>query len=103
MMFDGPILTDQDLDSLSSYSYSSKDYSIIARYILIHYWNWAVTLFPLWMAPNLITLLGLCFVLANTILMIIYIPDLKTAAPPWVYILYEGHMHWTIFLTIFCF
>lgn len=38
------------LRPLRSYRYQGVDRSPISRHILSHYWNWAVTLFPLWMA-----------------------------------------------------
>lgn len=38
------------LKPLRSYRYQGVDKSFISRYILVHYWNWAVTLFPMWMA-----------------------------------------------------
>ena len=83
----GPIISESELAQLATYKYSSYDYSLIANYILKYYWNGCVHLFPLWLAPNLITLLGLCFVLANFFLMAYYIPDLRTSAPSWVYYL----------------
>lgn len=31
---------------------------------------------PLWLAPNMVTLLGFFFILFNVALMVIYVPDL---------------------------
>ena len=39
-------------------------------------WNAFVELLPLWIAPNMVTLLGFFFILGNIGLMWIYIPDL---------------------------
>jgi hypothetical protein len=39
-------------------------------------WNGFVELLPLWIAPNLVTLLGFFFILGNVILLELYIPDL---------------------------
>ena len=68
--------------------YSSIDKSFIARYVLHHYWEWSVTLFPTWMAPNLITLLGLCFVFTNFLCILVFVPDLLPPEPnyPWLYL-----------------
>ncbi|KAJ3372191.1 hypothetical protein HDU91_004126 [Kappamyces sp. JEL0680] len=74
------------LQGLAKYKYSAVDKSPISKYILQPYWSWAATLFPIWMAPNLITLLGFLFVLANFLLLLHYTPDLSTPAPGWVYI-----------------
>jgi hypothetical protein len=38
------------LKNLKSYKYSSQDNSLLSKYVLVHYWNWLVKLFPLWMA-----------------------------------------------------
>ncbi|KAL8781091.1 MAG: hypothetical protein Q9213_006173 [Squamulea squamosa] len=70
---------------LKSYKYSSVDKSLISRYILKYYWNGFVELLPLWLAPNMVTLLGFFFILADIILLEIFIPDLVGPAPSWLY------------------
>jgi hypothetical protein len=39
-------------------------------------WNWAVELLPMWLAPNMVTLIGFMFILANIALMAFMVPDL---------------------------
>ncbi|EGD96015.1 sn-1,2-diacylglycerol cholinephosphotransferase [Trichophyton tonsurans CBS 112818] len=78
-------LTDETLAPLKSYKYSSVDKSYISRYILKHYWNAFVELLPLWIAPNMVTLLGFGFIVGNVVLLEIYMPDLVGPAPSWVY------------------
>ncbi|KAE9981533.1 hypothetical protein EG328_011570 [Venturia inaequalis] len=79
-------VSDEALVHLKSYKYSSIDKSYISRYILKHYWNGFVELLPLWLAPNLVTLLGFFFILSNVALMVWYVPDMVGPAPGWVYI-----------------
>jgi ethanolaminephosphotransferase len=79
-------VSDEALVHLKSYKYSSIDKSYISRYILKHYWNGFVELLPLWLAPNLVTLLGFFFILGNVALMVWYVPDMVGPAPGWVYI-----------------
>ncbi|KAJ1510390.1 hypothetical protein HMI55_007012 [Coelomomyces lativittatus] len=43
-------LSAEALKNLQLYKYSAVDKSLITKYVLSHYWSWAVTLFPLWMA-----------------------------------------------------
>lgn len=43
-------VSEAGLNNLKYYKYSSVDKSPISNYILKPYWNWAVKLFPLWMA-----------------------------------------------------
>ncbi|KAI9805421.1 MAG: hypothetical protein M1825_000672 [Sarcosagium campestre] len=78
-------LTEDALSHLKSYKYSSVDRSLISRYILKHYWNGFVELLPLWLAPNMVTLLGFCFILANVACLEIWVPDLIGPAPSWIY------------------
>ncbi|KAG2354632.1 hypothetical protein BDR07DRAFT_1428859 [Suillus spraguei] len=47
------------LKNLKKYSYKGVDESLVSRYLLTLYWNWFIKLFPLTIAPNTITLLGL--------------------------------------------
>ncbi|KAI3633506.1 hypothetical protein MIR68_008453 [Amoeboaphelidium protococcarum] len=80
-------LSDEGLANLKLYKYSSMDLSPISKNILQPYWSWCVNLFPLWMAPNLITLLGLCFVIVNVILIWMLNPDMdvnSSQAPRWL-------------------
>lgn len=42
--------TEARLKPLDGYRYQGVDRSPISRFILSYYWNWAVTLVPLWMA-----------------------------------------------------
>ncbi|KAI9261908.1 hypothetical protein EDC94DRAFT_519308 [Helicostylum pulchrum] len=81
------VLTDQQLDNLKLYKYSSIDRSLLTKYVLRHYWDVAVKLFPLNMAPNLITLTGLFFMIFNVILVFIYNPTMEAtdAGPAWIY------------------
>ena len=39
-------------------------------------WNWFVKLMPLWLAPNMVTLIGFFFIIANIGLLAVYMPDL---------------------------
>lgn len=76
------------LKHLKHYKYSAIDRSPIANYILQPYWRWATTLFPLWIAPNLITLLGFAFIVFNFILCMLFIPNLEATDHQWVYFRY---------------
>ncbi|KAJ3372965.1 hypothetical protein GGF31_001502 [Allomyces arbusculus] len=78
-------LSEQALQNLRLYRYSAVDKSPVSKYILQPYWNWAVTLFPMWMAPNLITLVGFSFVIINLVFILIWLPDLYGPGPSWLY------------------
>ncbi|KAL2755809.1 hypothetical protein ACRALDRAFT_1082094 [Sodiomyces alcalophilus JCM 7366] len=78
-------VSDDALIHLKSYKYSSIDKSPVSRYILGPYWNAAVNLLPLWLAPNMVTLIGFFFILANIVLLVIVMPDLVGPGPSWIY------------------
>ncbi|PLN82881.1 sn-1,2-diacylglycerol cholinephosphotransferase [Aspergillus taichungensis] len=78
-------LSDDALLPLKSYKYSSVDKSFISNYILRHYWNAFVELLPLWMAPNMVTLIGFMFIVGNVFLIEIFVPDLVGPGPAWIY------------------
>ena len=74
------------LPNLKKYKYSSVDRSLTSKYILKpFYTNVVIRLFPKSMAPNLITLTGFMFVVANFLTLLWYNPTLDQDCPPWVY------------------
>ncbi|PLW53775.1 hypothetical protein PCANC_03629 [Puccinia coronata f. sp. avenae] len=62
--------------NLSNYKYSGEDHSIISRYVLTPYWNRLVTFVPMSVAPNMITLTGLVFVMVNFASLLAFQPEL---------------------------
>lgn len=68
--------------NLLKYKYSGEDRSIISLYVLSPYWNWLVTWVPLSVAPNLITLTGLVFVLSNFATLVVFQPALVCSTTP---------------------
>lgn len=38
------------LDALKDYKYSAEDHSILTKLFLKRFWDWVVTLFPMWVA-----------------------------------------------------
>jgi hypothetical protein len=76
-----------DWSALNHYVYRSVDYSLISRFILRHYWDYVIRLFPIWMAPNLITLLGFACIVMNFLITLYAIPDLIQVTSGWVYIM----------------
>ncbi|KAI1812257.1 Choline/ethanolaminephosphotransferase [Poronia punctata] len=74
------------LPNLKLYKYNSADHSLTSKYILKpFYTNVVIKCFPMWMAPNLITLTGFMFVVANFFTLLWYNPTLDQDCPSWVY------------------
>ncbi|KAM7205628.1 putative choline/ethanolaminephosphotransferase [Rhypophila sp. PSN 637] len=74
------------LPNLKQYKYSSVDHSLVSKYVLKpFYTNVVINCFPKNMAPNLITLTGFMFVVANFLTLLWYNPTLDQDCPIWVY------------------
>lgn len=73
------------LKPLLSYRYVGVDHSLISRYILAHYWNAVVKLFPLWMAPNTITTIGFSLMLLSVATLAFFDPQMTNGEPHWIY------------------
>jgi ethanolaminephosphotransferase len=75
-----------DLPALKEYKYSAVDRSLTSKYILKPFYTHVVIkCFPMSMAPNLITLTGFMFVVANFLTLLWYNPTLDQDCPSWVY------------------
>ncbi|KAH6888049.1 CDP-alcohol phosphatidyltransferase-domain-containing protein [Thelonectria olida] len=76
----------RELPSLKDYKYSGVDRSLLSKYVLKpFYTNVVIKCFPMSMAPNLITLTGFLFVVANFLTLLWYNPTLDQDCPSWVY------------------
>ncbi|KDR86099.1 hypothetical protein GALMADRAFT_235335 [Galerina marginata CBS 339.88] len=79
------------LENLKKYAYKGVDKSLLSRYVLNPFWTWFVTLWPLSVAPNTITLTGLSIVFFNFFTLLYYDPMYLTekngaeGPPQWVY------------------
>ncbi|KAI9489985.1 CDP-alcohol phosphatidyltransferase-domain-containing protein [Zychaea mexicana] len=85
-------LTPEKLANLKYYKYNAVDKSLLSRYLLRHYWDWASDFFPKSMAPNLITLTGFMFILFNVALAWYLAPtlDIDEDPPRWIYLSYAA-------------
>ncbi|CAF1104853.1 unnamed protein product [Didymodactylos carnosus] len=71
-VFDYKYLSDKQLKGLNSYKYSCIDTSPVSNYVMQPFWNRCVEYFPIWFAPNLMTLLGFLLLVVNFLLFSIY-------------------------------
>ncbi|KAM3419523.1 hypothetical protein BST61_g2866 [Cercospora zeina] len=77
-------LSEEGLRHFKTYKYSSVDLSPISKHVLRHYWNFCVEFLPLWLAPNMVTLIGFLFIIANVALQQVADPDLIGPASSWI-------------------
>merc|ERR1711879_420384 len=79
-------ITQEGRKNLHNYKYSGSDNSLIYKHVLTPMNNALIPLFPLWMAPNLITLIGLIITFATYLVTDLYAPTFEGVAPAWVYV-----------------
>jgi phosphatidylglycerophosphate synthase len=77
------------LNLKNDYKYTGADKSVIAARMQ-KFWNWAVLWIPEWMAPNMVTLLGLGFIIASFLVNFYYTPFLIGECPRWVYLFHAA-------------
>lgn len=65
------------LKRLGEHKYKCESCSLLDPY-LQGYWNWLVSTVPLWVAPNLLTMVGLLVNVLTTLLLVWYSPDAKS-------------------------
>ncbi|KAL7737198.1 hypothetical protein ACLKA6_005389 [Drosophila palustris] len=80
------ILSPQQLRKLSEHKYSCFSASLLDP-LLQPWWNWLVAQTPLWLAPNLITIVGLILNIVTTLILIGYSPNGIEAPPRWTCLL----------------
>ncbi|KAJ2404017.1 Phosphotransferase, partial [Coemansia sp. RSA 2526] len=78
-----PYIPQNYLPNLKKYKYQAIDKSLISKYVLASYWNHLVEIFPLWMAANMVTLLGSLHILVAMVLNQVYAPNLQDECPRW--------------------
>ncbi|EKE37926.1 hypothetical protein ENUP19_0228G0015 [Entamoeba nuttalli] len=67
-------VSEQGLDNLQYYKYSGVDLSLMVNYFLgPYFWNLLIEKFPMWLAPNMITLAGGLFMGMAMIVMNIFL------------------------------
>ncbi|KRZ75296.1 Choline/ethanolaminephosphotransferase 1 [Trichinella papuae] len=81
------MLSQAQLKRLLEHRYCSQDRSILSELFMNNFWNWLVERYPLWIAPNALTFVGLMTNVVSTLILAWYSPDAKQTAPFWVYMI----------------
>lgn len=82
-MYFGKYVSQEGSEKLRTYEYHGADHSLVYKHVLTPMNNFLVELLPLWLAPNLITLIGLILVGGSHILFMFLCPRLEGEAPWW--------------------
>lgn len=79
-------LTPAQLQRMKEHKYCSQGTSL-SEPVMQVYWRWLVTKVPLWMAPNLITFVGLIVNILTTAPIVLVDYNVDGVAPRWLYFL----------------
>ena len=91
----GHYLTTAALDELARYQYKAGAWTVIDNF-LNPFWNFVVTLVPMGIAPNILTLIAFCMTLLPVLLIGYYNPLLNAEMPSYVYFVTGIWNHSTI-------
>ncbi|XP_018432296.1 PREDICTED: choline/ethanolaminephosphotransferase 1 [Nanorana parkeri] len=80
-----PPLSRHQLKRLEEHRYKSCGKSLLEP-LMQGFWEWLVAQVPMWIAPNLITILGLVVNIFTTVVLACYCPTATEQAPTWTYI-----------------
>ncbi|CAF1047269.1 unnamed protein product [Adineta ricciae] len=80
------ILTDLQITRLKEHKYASEGTTLLDPYMQI-FWKWLVEYCPLWVAPNLITIVGLAVNIGASIFLMILTDGAKEQCTRWMYFL----------------
>lgn len=68
------VLTELQLERLKEHKYSVSGSSMMEPPLQV-YWRWLVTKLPLWLAPNLITFIGMLLNVVTTLILMVLDPQ----------------------------
>ncbi|PAV73898.1 hypothetical protein WR25_16079 [Diploscapter pachys] len=80
------LVSSPELKRLGEHKYSAVDNSWLDDLCMKKWWEFAVTLCPLWIAPNLITLIGLIINLLTVLILASFSYTATEPAPFWAYL-----------------
>ena len=81
-------LSEQQLENVKSFRYVTCGLTPLEQWVYDPYWNFiANNFFPDWIAPNVLTLMGLIFPLASLITICYLDPSFTQTLPGWVWLL----------------
>lgn len=80
------LLTDQELKRLREHKYSAVDNSWLDELCMKRWWEFVITLCPMWIAPNLITWIGLVINLITVLILSSFSYSATEPAPSWAYL-----------------
>lgn len=81
----GLYIPERYIKNLDQYKYHGSDSSIMSRYVMCHYWNFAINLVPMTIAPNVLTLSGFVVGISSSFVLLYYFFFEAAAYPAWAW------------------
>jgi phosphatidylglycerophosphate synthase len=78
------VLTEQQLKRLKEHKYASEGITLFDPFMQV-FWKWLVQYCPLWVAPNLVTIVGLALNIGTSVLLMIETNGAKEECSRWIY------------------
>lgn len=78
-------LSEAGLENIKNHKYVAGKYTPLDN-LLNPFWAWATEFLPMWMAPNLVTLLGFSLMIFSYCLCWFYSPSFVEVPPRWVFL-----------------
>lgn len=79
------VITSDGIKQLKAYKYKSGAYTPIDNLLNKYVWTPAIELVPMSVAPNMITLFGLFWVVLSFYVLTAFVPTFEGEAPSWAY------------------
>ncbi|VDN84507.1 unnamed protein product [Brugia pahangi] len=73
------------MNRLREHKYSAVDISWLDEYCMKRFWEYVVRFYPMWIAPNVITMSGFLINLVTVLILACFSYDAKVAASSWAY------------------
>ncbi|CAH1244463.1 CEPT1 [Branchiostoma lanceolatum] len=80
-----PVLSEAQLKRLKEYKFKAEGASLLDINVLKVFWGYLVEHIPMWVAPNVISFLGLAALVITTFPLFLYCPTATEEVPWWFY------------------
>lgn len=80
------VLSNDQLVNLSTHVYQAVDTSWLDEICMKRFWNFVVEFYPLWLAPNVITIIGLGINILTVFILALHCFSATESAPFWAYL-----------------
>ena len=79
------VFSDKEIEYMKQYKCRGVDHSILNKYVCNYFYDFLVNkVFPPWLAPNVLTMMGPVPSIISTVVVIMFAPNLDIPLPGWI-------------------